>query len=45
MNSQAISLYRKRRSQYALGRNLTIDRDAGWRITDVGGLQNAVPVK
>ena len=28
MNSQAISLYRKRRSQYALGRNLAIDRDA-----------------
>ncbi|MFI8974882.1 hypothetical protein ACIGO9_18490 [Nocardia asteroides] len=25
--------------------SLTIDRDAGWRITDVGGLQNAVPVK
>ena len=28
MNSHAISLYRKRRSQYALGRNLAIDRDA-----------------
>ncbi len=28
MNSHAISLYRKRRSQYALGRNLPIDRDA-----------------
>ena len=28
MNSPAISLYRKRRSQYALGRNLAIDRDA-----------------
>ncbi len=27
MNSQAISLYRKRRSQYALGRNLPISRD------------------
>ncbi|WP_280387492.1 hypothetical protein [Nocardia wallacei] len=24
---------------------LTIDRNAGWKITDVGGLQNALPTK
>ncbi|WP_040856302.1 hypothetical protein [Nocardia niigatensis] len=25
--------------------SLTIDRNAGWKITDVGGLQNALPTK
>lgn len=25
--------------------SLTIDRDSGWKITDVGGLENALPTK
>lgn len=25
--------------------SLTIDRDSGWKITDVGGLENALPAK
>ncbi|MET8428939.1 hypothetical protein [Nocardia sp. NPDC004860] len=25
--------------------SLTVDRNSGWKITDVGGLQNALPSK
>lgn len=32
-------------AQSTITYSMTIDRNSGWKITEVGGMQNALPIK